>query len=109
MNVQECSICGEDHRDEAHGEPISIGDWAVRGLHLPDNMVDFALGEADSLGVDVSDLRLERIVGGESEDARLDAEVWVLDKIEERLFDAGYFAFSDSDAGSWFIYEAVKA
>lgn len=118
--ANECEICGEDdHQAEEH-ELVAMGDWSVRGLHLTDSMVDFALAEAKHLAFHTAGPEgiraMERIqeIAEEREDENPDDEDRIqweserLDEIESILSDLGYIATSDSDSGTWTIHRPVE-
>lgn len=105
----ECEVCGDqDHSDDAH-ETVSSADWSWRNEQ---DMVSFALAEAESLGADVADLRTEFEALPDVDDPDLDVDTLtdtsqalheMLTDVEGRLSDAGFYAGSDGYSGTWWI------
>ena len=100
---EECDICGEPHNSEEHGDPSTV---LQPSSHSLEEFQDIVLDEAESYGVDVSDLRkdaedLEKETGSPLPD---DDSI-VMDAIN-RLTDKGYHVYYQED--NFLVYSPGK-
>lgn len=116
----ECSLCGGEHAEAAHGEPLVMRDT---GRDTITGFVDTALSDAlaviyaDDNGRYVSAplwnarQSLNRIGlswRNSSDDERDEYATEVLDDIDTILSDAGYVVVTDGDMGTWSVYRPVS-
>jgi hypothetical protein len=120
MNT-DCPICGEDHDANLHGDAVVIRDWSVRDVV---SMVSVALQDAMFLLADTHPALFQKICELYDEWNVLDTSdleaknadgVYVFEIVDEYLPDveailgeAGYFAYSDGDAGSWLVFGPAR-
>lgn len=110
----ECSICGDEHGESAHGDPLVMRDMGQRtiteAVHV--NLMDAASllwvdGPAGrdmttDAYLDVDKLRREWETL--STDGRDSAASEYLDDIDSILTDAGYLPITNADQGTWSVY-----
>ena len=94
-----CEICGDSHKEEAHGQPLSI---LQPSLHNTEEWADTVEGEAQSL----CDKWQPKALTEEEADDPESAD-WRIEEAEAAISDAGYIICSEND--SWLVYEPVKA
>lgn len=114
----ECAICGDEHGESAHGEPLVQRDlgrdtlvgfvqtalWDAGaildgpyGENIPDTDVD-ATDAQNALG------KLYREWNASTDDERDEHAPEYLDDIDAILADAGYLSVTDADQGTWAVY-----
>lgn len=116
--TEECWICGDtEHEPSAHGDALVLRDWSVRDAV---SMTDVAITDAMTLAqVARKDDAFAKLVtiydefhGHGADLDAIRASLWdgdidageFLSDVESILADVGFYAFSDADAGSWFVF-----
>lgn len=108
LAAYECSICGDQHGESAHGEPLVMRELHFRPLV---DTVAIATEDARALiegrGLDVRLNYLERDWTEATDDERDELASEYLDDIDAILADAGYYPVTDGDQGTWAVYAPV--
>jgi len=95
--VKECSICGEEHDEELHGEPECI--LQPSNYTIPE-FADAVEAEAKTLvDYEPAPMTEEELADPESAD-------WRIDEANSAIEEGGFTVLEEDD--SWIVYRAVE-
>jgi hypothetical protein len=112
----ECSICGDEHRESAHGDPLVQRDTGRDTLtgNVRTFVSDASALVSDKPGADYVSayVRLSKLSAEYdqlTDDQRDEYAPEYLDDIDAILTDAGYVPLTDSYQGTWCVYNPTAS
>lgn len=116
----ECELCGGNHPASYHGVPVIVVDTdRSQAEHWIGAMIESCIAlftgntteELDHKEFFINQMRDFIKVFDEFSRGQSEYEVdypWWTDMIDERLGNAGYITYSNSDGGSWMVYTCIS-